>query len=164
MLTSYVRYRILWKNRFPQCALPNAKRSMRLLLRNLRPLGFNRRALTETDFYNVCKDRQIEIVWSDEKFSFYFTMLGRSIITLPKRLTGVNLRFAVWHEFAHHALGHSKCGGAFFQGLLKNNEELEADSVALIALMPLASLDQPASEELLPFRGEREKLYLRRGV
>jgi hypothetical protein len=71
---------------------------MKLLLKKLEHYGLGKRPLTEDDFYNICTIEDIEIIWSDEKFAFYFALEGRHFIVLPKRKKGIRLLFAMFHE------------------------------------------------------------------
>lgn len=117
---------------------------MKIILDKLRPLGFNERPLTEADFYRICEQERIEIIWSEQKFSFYFSALGASCIVLPKRLRGLRLLFAAFHELGHH-FTHLGCEPAvMWLGMSHDKDEFEADALALVALMPKHSLKDQA--------------------
>lgn len=94
--------------------------------------------MTEDDAYRTCEKERVEIFWSKERFPFYFTVPDDDlrIIVMPQRLSGIELRFAFYHELSHHFLhgGDEPCV-AFYGGRDKKCEA-EADAVALIALFP----------------------------
>lgn len=117
---------------------------MKIILENLKPWGFNERQLTETDFYSICEREGIEIIWSQEKYSFYFTALGVHCIVLPKRLKGLKLLFAAFHELGHYFAHSGHEPAALFNGLTQTKDECEADAIALIALMPRNRLKELA--------------------
>ena len=100
--------------------------------------------MTEEDFWLICANEQVEIVWSQRRYAFYFTdpLLNIKGIVLPDRLSGPKLLFAMFHELAHHFLhgGDEPC--IAFQGLSDSKCEAEADAVALVALMPRKILPQ----------------------
>ena len=111
---------------------------MRHLLHSLKRHGFGRRAMTESDLYLLCDLYDIDIVWSDRNFAFFFTDPDWNVrgIVLPKKLSGLRLLFAAYHE-----LGHSMTAGGdeIHVALLGDSDhkcEAEADAIALIALMP----------------------------
>jgi hypothetical protein len=116
---------------------------MQKLLQKLEQYGFGRRPLTEFDFYDICRLEDIEIIWSDEKFAFYFTLCGEHFIVLPKRKRGLRMLFAMFHELGHYAMHvGDRPDAAFLAGHGKH--EAEADAVALIALMPKGQLRELA--------------------
>lgn len=115
---------------------------MNLLLKKLEHYGLGKRPLTEDDFYNICTIEDIEIIWSDHKFAFYFSLQGRHFIVLPKRKKGLKLLFAMFHELGHYAAHVGDHPDAAFHGLTHDKNELEADAVALIAIMPRAMLTE----------------------
>lgn len=112
---------------------------MKLLFSRLTRAGFNRRRLTETDFYQICEAEGIEVIWSDRKYSFFLSILGERCIVLPKRLKGVKMLFSAFHELGH-ALAHvGQEPSVLWLGMPHSKDEVEADAVALIALMPIES-------------------------
>lgn len=110
---------------------------MKMLLTRARLLGVGIRPITLEDFYEYCNRDGIRVIWSDEKFPFYFSIRGVPFITLPKKLTGPKLLFAALHEFAHHKLTPGTT--ALFGGEL-TRDEFEADVWALVAMMPSCEL------------------------
>ncbi|MET0752587.1 MAG: ImmA/IrrE family metallo-endopeptidase, partial [Pyrinomonadaceae bacterium] len=77
----------------------------------------------------------------DVSTSFYMSVLGEPTIVLNKRLKGLKRIFAMFHELSHHFLhGGKDAANAFYFGLVESKAEVEADALALIALIPLLSL------------------------
>lgn len=141
---------------------------MKILLEKLAGLGLNRRQLTESDFFAICEAEGIEVVWSEKKFSFYFSALGEHCIVLPKRLRGLRLQFAMWHEFGHYAAHSGSEPVALFEGLTHSKDEAEADAIALVALMPIEKLRELAWLDGSRFGSrlynERLRLYFLFGI
>lgn len=116
------------------------------ILSRLADYGIGKVAATEELFFHICEIEDIEIVWSDKRFSFYFSdpKLGIYCIVLPKRRKGLRLLFEMFHELGHHCLsGIQEPTAAFcWQGYHK--DELDADSIALVALIPKSQLKEMA--------------------
>lgn len=125
--------------------------------------GFGERQLNEEDFYAICEQEGIEVIWSQKKYSFYFHVLDKHCIVLPKRKRGLPLLFAMYHELGHYLLHiGDDMAASFLNG--KGKDELEADAVALIALIPKHRISEMAAEFGLTRYGdklwrERCKLY-----
>jgi Zn-dependent peptidase ImmA (M78 family) len=117
---------------------------MKLILKKLEVYGIGKRPMTEDDFYNICEIEGIEIIWSDNKFAFYFSILGEHFIVLPKRRKGLKMLFAMYHELGHYAAHAGDEPEAAFFGMTHTRDEIEADAIALIALMPKAKLKELA--------------------
>jgi Zn-dependent peptidase ImmA (M78 family) len=110
---------------------------MNLSLERLKKYGFNRRELTERDFYAICEAEGIQVTEMDVPVSFYFCLLGERHIILNKKLKGIKKTFTMFHELAHHFLhGTDLPETAMFFGLNKSKSELEADAIALLAIIP----------------------------
>lgn len=115
---------------------------MKLLLLRIAIYGFNQRFLTEEDFYKICEAEGIEIIWSDKKFSWYMTVESVPFIVLPRRARGLKLLFKMFHELAHHFRHYGELPTqVYFHELLDNKDEMEADAIATIALVPKHGLD-----------------------
>lgn len=116
---------------------------MKHLLNRLEFHGIGTRALTEDDFYKICDAEGIEVLQSPEKFSFYFTMLDEHFIVLPKRRHGLRLLFAMFHELGHYFMHvGDEPAAAFLNG--HTRDEIEADAIALIAIVPKSKIKQMA--------------------
>jgi Zn-dependent peptidase ImmA (M78 family) len=110
---------------------------MFLSLATLAEYDYNKRRLTEDDFFAICKKRGVQVLEEDVATSFYFSLLGKEFIVISKQLTGVKRQFALFHELSHCLLGvRSNQPRALFMGQCSNKEEDEADAFACIALIP----------------------------
>ncbi|MGD9564485.1 MAG: ImmA/IrrE family metallo-endopeptidase [Pyrinomonadaceae bacterium] len=125
---------------------------MKPLLQGLERYGIGLRTQTEDDFWRICREEDIEVVWSRKRFAFYFTVPEQDlrIIVLPSRQTGIQLLFSMFHELGHHLLhgGDEPC--VAFRGLSDRKCEAEADAVALLAILPRHELQRIDPEDLLP--------------
>lgn len=121
---------------------------MKYLLTRLERHGIGSRALTEDDFWQIAESESIAVIFSDEKFAFSFTMLGRKFIVLPRRRQGLKMLFSMFHELGHMLLMNGKAPSFAFQGLRhcdNDKEEAEADAIALVALIPKDRLSEMAA-------------------
>ncbi len=112
---------------------------MQYLLTGLERHGIGTRANTEEDFWRIVESEKIQVIYSEEKFPFSFTMLGEKFIVLPRRRKGLKLLFSMFHELAHLLLMNGRPVSVAFQGLEhcdNDKEEAEADAIALVALIP----------------------------
>lgn len=118
------------------------KTHMNHSLKRLEKYGIGTRTQTEADFYRICEEEKIEIVWSDQKFSFYLAdpQLDIRCITLPKRRKGLRLLHEMFHELAHHFLHAGNSPMVAFSGLTHTKDEFEAEAIALIAMMPRSDI------------------------
>lgn len=126
---------------------------MKILFRRFAAHGVGTRPFTEDDFYRLCEASGIRVIWSNEKYAFHFNVQGHLFIVLPKRLRGIKLLFVALHEWAHivHPGGTTLCQNK------RTKDEVEADAVALVAMMPRGELldDTPLAYQL---RNDREVL------
>lgn len=84
---------------------------------------------------------------------------GKSFIVLSKKLKGLKKTFVMFHELAHYFLhGARDTASAFYFNLLDDKNEFEADALALVALIPVSSLNSFQFLEDHPNRYAR-KLY-----
>lgn len=108
----------------------------------LSKYGFNKRALTDADFYRICEAEKIKILEIDSPTSFYFSCEGRFHIVIEKKLKGLKRTFSMFHELGHHFMhGGDAMPHAFFFRMTANRNELEADAFATAALCPIAELN-----------------------
>ena len=99
---------------------------------------FNQRRLTETDFYAICEKRGVIVRELDVETSFYLSLLGKEVIVIDRKLTGVKREFAMFHELSHCLLSvPSNQPQALFMGMCDSKEEDNADAFACIALIPI---------------------------
>lgn len=114
---------------------------MKLSLEKLLRYGFNKRFLTEKDFYAICEQENITVLEMEVSTSFYMCVSGESFIVIKKKLKGLRRVFSMFHELAHHFLhGANRATNAFYFGLLESKVEFEADALATIALVPKFAL------------------------
>jgi Zn-dependent peptidase ImmA (M78 family) len=142
---------------------------MKHLLKGLERYGIGHRALSENDFHRICENEGIEIIWSREKFSFYFTLMGHHFIVLPKRRRGLRLLFAMFHELGHYFMHVGNDPEAAWLDMGHHTrDEAEADAIALIALMPVKDLWKNAFFDDSRYGGhlynERLRLYFLYGI
>lgn len=144
---------------------------MNLSLEKLKKYGFGVKVLTETDFYAICEKEQIKILEMDAAASFYFCTQGHPVIVLDKKLKGLRKLFAAFHELAHHFLhGGTHFESAFFFGLMESKNEVEADALALVALIPLSQicdisfLEENPNRYALKLFKDRQRLYFLYGI
>ena len=115
---------------------------MFLSLATLAKYDFNKRRLTEQDFFEICGKRKISVQELDVATSFYIYVLGQELIVIDRKLRGVVREFAMFHELSH-ALLSARLNGpqALFMGMLDSREEDEADAFAAIALIPFDKIE-----------------------
>lgn len=123
---------------------------MKTTLKRLLAYGIGVRSLSESDFYKICKQLNITVIHSKEKFAFSFTMMGQQFIVLPLRKKGLQWLFTALHELAHILAGHvqHKPRVAFYglETQYHDKNESEADAIALVALIPKEQIQELAAE------------------
>jgi Zn-dependent peptidase ImmA (M78 family) len=135
---------------------------MKFSLNKLSDCGFNRKFLTEKDFYDICEKENITVLEIDVSTSFFMTVEGKSFIVLKSRLKGLPRVFTMFHELAHYFLhGANRGTNAFYFGMLQSKAEFEADALATIALVPRFALNSYDFLEEHPNRYAR-KLFKNR--
>lgn len=142
---------------------------MQHLLRGLERHGIGHRALGETDFYRICEELDIEIWWSNKRFPLFFSVPDDDlrIIILPKRLSGLQMLFAAYHELGHclNDVGAEPCI-AFLGG--NDRREREADAVALVALFPSPRIEDAEYPIFCRFSrklwDDRQRLFFLYGI
>jgi len=101
---------------------------------------WNKRPLNEADFHKLCRKHKVTVTEMPLRVSgFYYCVMGRHFIAVDSRLSPQKKLFVMFHEFAHYLL-HAPSGEATanYHGVGKRTRsEIEADSFALCALMPL---------------------------
>ncbi|HMJ07964.1 MAG TPA: ImmA/IrrE family metallo-endopeptidase [Pyrinomonadaceae bacterium] len=118
--------------------------------------SWNKRPLTETDFYRLCRRFRIHVTEMPlQTNGFYYCMKGRHFIALDSRLTGHKKLFVMFHELAHFLM-HSPDAGvtANFHGVgKKTRKEMEADAFALCAILPKQRIENQTPYELADDEG-----------
>ncbi|QYO65524.1 ImmA/IrrE family metallo-endopeptidase [Leptolyngbya sp. 7M] len=149
---------------------------MRFFLEKIEALGvgWNRRPLSEADFYVLCRRHKITVQEMSLRVSgFYYSMLGRHFIAIDSRLPPAKKLFVMFHEFAHFLM-HAPDNGvtANFHGIgRKTRKETEADLFAAIALIPRCWLETRTAYEIVTEEGidpelvdERFRIFKYRGI
>ena len=134
--------------------------------------GWNDRELTEGDFFDLCK--RLGVIANVERLDIRgvcYRLLGRDFISVSHRLTDRHRTFVMFHGLGHFLM-HSQARqtSASFSGFCpESREELEADSFACCALLPLRVLEARPGEELADIYGitfymKRLEVYERYGI
>lgn len=110
--------------------------------------GWNQRALTEEDFFRLCRRAKITVEEMPLSVGgFYYKVAGRHFIAINSRLSGAERTFVMFHEYGHYLL-HAPDHGvtANFHGVgHKSRKETEADWFAACALIPRRMIEDPDS-------------------
>ncbi len=115
-------------------------------------ISWNKRPLIEADFHRLCRKHKVTVTEMPlRKVSgFYYCAMGRHFIAIDSRLSPQKKLFVMFHEFGHFLL-HSPSGSAtanYHRVGTRTRDEIEADSFALCALMPLAWVESGRLSEL----------------
>jgi Zn-dependent peptidase ImmA (M78 family) len=138
---------------------------MHFLLSKVKKYKINVRPQTENDFHSICEAEGIEVIWSNDKFSWYMTIEHEPFIVLPKRKRGIKLLFDMFHELGHHFAHYGEAPNqVFFHGLKDDKYEFEADAFATVAICPITVLKgeiefEEDSRFARKVRKDRDKLY-----
>ncbi len=126
---------------------------------------WNKRSLTEDDFYRLCRRRKITVVEMPLRTNgFYYCVLGRHYIAIDSRLRQHKKPFVMFHEFAHYLM-HSPDTGvtANFHGIGKRTrKESEADAFALCAIIPKTWIESRSVQELVEEDGLPSEIVAQR--
>ena len=117
---------------------------------------WNKKPLTEDDFYRLCSRRKITVVEMPLRTNgFYYCVKGRHFIAVDSRLTRHKKLLVMFHEFAHYVMHAPDTGvTANFHGVgKKTRKEAEADIFALCALMPRGWIDDGRLAEIAEEEG-----------
>lgn len=135
---------------------------------------WNKKALTQDDFYRLCKHHKITVQEMPLRVSgFYYCVLGRHYIAIDSRLRQHKKLFVMFHEFAHYLMHAPDTGvTANFHGVgKKTRKEAEADAFALCAIIPKSWIESRNVNELTDDEGipelmmkERLRIYETQGI
>ena len=142
---------------------------MQFIVNKISPLcpGWNRRPLTEDDFYRLCKKFRIGVTEMPLTVSgFYYRVSGRDFIAVDSKLSGPKKLLVLFHELGHFLLHTSESGAtANFHGIQKTSrKEIEADAFALCAVIPKTLLESRSPDELIHDGIDPDTLRERVGV
>jgi hypothetical protein len=107
---------------------------------------WNKRVLTELDFFEFCEQERLKVVeaYTGEN-GLYVVYRGEPFIMLDPEIKG-GLRYWVeWHEAAHHLL---HVPATSFFGIESLKSQWQANVVAACALMPLSLLKVKSISEI----------------
>lgn len=137
-------------------------------------INWNKKPLTEADFYRLCKRHRIGVEEMPLKVSgFYYCLKGRHFIAIDSKLEPRKKLFVMFHEFAHFLMhAPDKNVTANFHGIgKKTRKEAEADAFALCALIPKKWIEGRKLQELHDDEGfphemlrERLAIYEKHGI
>lgn len=115
----------------------------------------NSRELTEFDFYKLCRRERIkltELPLRENIYGYYTNIKGKAYIVINRNLPKMRWLEVAFHELGHHYLHAPVPQSVFFdsQNLLPR-QELEAQTLALLALIPKSTLKEIEDEPDLVF-------------
>jgi Zn-dependent peptidase ImmA (M78 family) len=132
-------------------------------------INWNKKPLTEDDFYALCRRHRIGIQEMPLRTNgFYYCVKGRHFIAVDSKLKPQIKLFVMFHEFAHYLMHAPDTGTtANFHGVgKKTRKESEADAFALCALIPRLWVESRTMQELAEEEGfpadmlrDRKKMY-----
>lgn len=100
----------------------------------------------EADFYRLCRKEKIdvyEIPLRGGILGYYSNYRGKAHIILNSKMDKMKRLEVAFHELGHHYLHAPVPKSVFFDSQnLSNKEETEAQSFALLALIPITLLEQ----------------------
>jgi Zn-dependent peptidase ImmA (M78 family) len=137
-------------------------------------IGWNKRRLSEEDFYRLCGRHRITVVEMPlATGGFYYCVKGRHYIAVDRGLGPHEKLLVMFHEFAHYLMHAPDTGvTANFHGVgRRTHKEVEADIFAHCAVVPLQWIEKRSMQELCEEEGiserivkERMAIYKRYGV
>lgn len=140
---------------------------LRRLLRSIPHL--NSRELTEADFHKICRKEKITLAEMPLKahiYGYYTNIKGKAFIVINRNLPKPRWLEVAFHELGHHFLHAPVPTSVFFNSQnLTHRQELEAQTLALLALIPTPTLKEIENEPDLVFEyplhliEERIKLF-----
>ncbi|MBK6750525.1 MAG: ImmA/IrrE family metallo-endopeptidase [Pyrinomonadaceae bacterium] len=136
---------------------------MQFVVDKISPLcpGWNKRPLTEDDFYQLCKRFRIGVTEMPLTVGgFYHRVSGRDFIAVDSRLSGAERVLVLFHELGHFLLHTPDSGAtASFHGVQRSSrKEIEADAFALCAVIPKTLLESRSTDELIAEGIDRDTL------
>lgn len=126
---------------------------MKFLIEKISRLrcNWNKKSLTEEDFYRLCGRLGITVVEMPLTTNgFYYCVKRKHYIAIDSRLKKHKKLFVMFHEFAHYLMHAPDTNTtANFHGVGKRTrKELEADAIALCALIPKPWIETRTTQEL----------------
>lgn len=110
----------------------------------------NARELTERDFHKLCRTERVmlaEMPLKPHLYGYYTNVKGKGAIILNRNLPKTRWLEVAFHELGHHYLHAPVPKSVFFDSQnLTHRQELEAQTLALLALLPLPVLKEIESD------------------
>lgn len=107
----------------------------------------------EADFYRLCRKEAMkvyEIPLRGGILGYYSNYRGKAHIILNSKINGLKRLEVAFHELGHHYLHAPVPKSVFFDSQsLSNKQEIEAQSFALLALVPVTLLEQIEQNPIL---------------
>jgi Zn-dependent peptidase ImmA (M78 family) len=119
-------------------------------------IGWNRKNLTEADFYRLCRRFRITVVEMPLRTNgFYYCVKRRHFIAVDSKLPAVAKLLVMFHELAHYLMHAPDTGAtANFHGIgRRTKKEAEADAFAICALIPRSWIESRTPQELIEDEG-----------
>ncbi len=131
---------------------------MQFLAKRIKSLGidWNRRPLTESDFYRICRRFRIQVTEMPLRTDgFYYRVKGRDFIAVNSHLSEPMKLLVLFHELGHFLFHTPESGAtANFHGVGGSaRKEHEADVFALCALLPHGTFGRQSVEDLIEDSG-----------
>lgn len=127
-------------------------------------IGWNERALGEDDAFELARRLGVEVqIKSMSTDGFYFRLLGREFIAINRNLPSALRLKVLFHELAH-LLFHAPTSGpavGFHRVGKRNRQEIEADTFAICAVLPVKAIKARTVEELIDDGFAKELVYER---
>lgn len=116
---------------------------------------FNEIALSDFDFWQLCKKEKITVREMNLKVDGYYQIhRGKFFILLDSRLHGLVWRHTAYHELFHHFLDVPREANAKNRTMFKNSKMINtradrvADALATIAILPFSKLLEVQNSDL----------------
>jgi len=140
---------------------------MQFFLDKVSRLGikWNKRPLTEDDFYRLCNKHKIVVVEMPlQTGGFYYCVKQKHYIAVNSSLKQHERLLVMFHEFAHYMMHAPDTGvTANFHGVgRRTRKEVEADIFAICALIPKPLIENRTVQELVEEDGFCETLVRER--
>lgn len=129
----------------------------------------NSRKFNEADFHKLCKKERIklaELPLKENIFGYYTNVKGKAYIVINRNLSQIRWLEVAFHELGHHFLHAPVPNSVFFDSQnLTHRQESEAQTLALLALIPRTTLEEIEGDADLIFEyplhliEERIKLF-----
>ena len=126
---------------------------------------WNRRPLSQDDFYRLCKRHRIAVKEMPLRVGgFYYCVTGRHYIAIDSRLRHYEKLLVMFHEFGHYLMHVPNSGvTANFHGVGKKTRiEIEADAFALCEIIPKTWVESRTPPEMADEEGIPEEIIVER--